>query len=56
MFFLAALFFLMAVIFHGAGVIVHSAWFTWQGLTLLGLLCLALEPAPWGVLARLRHR
>ena len=40
---LAAVFFLAAVLVHGGLVTVHSHWFDWTGLMLLGFLCWALS-------------
>lgn len=40
----AAVFFLLAVIEH-AGAFTASGWLDWQGLMLLGLLCLSLPAA-----------
>lgn len=40
---LAVLFFAASVVVHGGFASVHSHWFDWQGLTLLGLLCLSLS-------------
>lgn len=39
---LAILFFAAAVVVHGAVFTSSTAWLSWQGLALLGLLCLAL--------------
>lgn len=39
---LAALFFAVAFIFHGAG-FAGTAWIDWQSFVLLGLVCLALQ-------------
>lgn len=36
---LAVIFFLAAVVVHGAAFTAHSHWFGWQGLILLALLC-----------------
>ena len=48
---LAVLFFLAAVIVHGGFASIHSHWFDWTGLMLLGFLCLALAgfslPPSW---------
>jgi hypothetical protein len=40
---LAILFFAASVIVHGGFASIHSHWFGWTGLALLGLLCLALS-------------
>lgn len=39
---LAALFFAVAFIFHGAG-FASNTWLDWQSFMLLGLVCLALH-------------
>lgn len=47
---LAVLFLAAAVLVHGAALASRSPWLGWQGLMLLGLLCLALGPVlplPW---------
>ena len=40
---LAILFFAAAVVVHGAAFTSHTAWLDWQGLMLLGFLCLSLS-------------
>jgi hypothetical protein len=40
---LAILFFAASVIVHGGFASIHSHWFGWTGLALLGLLCLSLS-------------
>jgi hypothetical protein len=48
---LAVLFFAASVVVHGAAFTTHNTWLSWQGLALLGLLCLSLAgygpPLPW---------
>jgi hypothetical protein len=49
---LSAVFFIISVIEHGAGVDAHSAWFDSTGFMLLGLMCVGLHLAtgaswPW---------
>lgn len=48
---LAVVFFALATLEHGAAITVHTHWLNVTGLTLLGLLCLALAGAttwaPW---------
>lgn len=44
---LAILFFAASVIVHGGVASVSTPWLDWQGLALLGLLCLTLSFTPW---------
>lgn len=52
---LAAILFSIAWFIHGAGVTNVPAWFNWQGLALLGLICLALSVA-WPVITGWRRQ
>jgi hypothetical protein len=53
----AIILFAAAAVVHGGAFTVHTPWLDWQGLMLLGLLCLAsAAPGAWPASLRLRRR